>query len=64
MTCIATGGTAEAAVRLLRQRGAEVLAACFIVDLPELGRLEAPRSRRRARAHAHVLRGSLIAGAA
>ena len=34
---IATGGTAEAAVRLLRQRGAEVLAACFIVDLPELG---------------------------
>jgi adenine phosphoribosyltransferase len=34
---IATGGTAEAAVRLLRQRDAEVLAACFIVDLPELG---------------------------
>ena len=34
---IATGGTAEAAVRLLRQRGAEVLAACFIIDLPELG---------------------------
>ena len=43
---IATGGTAEAAVRLLRQRGAEVLAACFIVDLPALGgskRLEAAR---------------------
>jgi len=41
---IATGGTAEAAVKLLRQLGAEVLAACFIVDLPELGgarRLEA-----------------------
>ncbi|MEP7247724.1 MAG: adenine phosphoribosyltransferase [Gammaproteobacteria bacterium] len=34
---IATGGTAEAAVRLLRQRGAEVLAAVFIVDLPDLG---------------------------
>jgi adenine phosphoribosyltransferase len=34
---IATGGTAEAAVRLLRQRGVEVLAALFIVDLPELG---------------------------
>ena len=34
---IATGGTAEAAVRLLRQRGAEVLAACFIADLPALG---------------------------
>jgi adenine phosphoribosyltransferase len=24
-------------VKLLRQIGAEVLAACFIVDLPELG---------------------------
>ena len=34
---IATGGTAEAACKLLRQMGAEVLAACFIVDLPELG---------------------------
>ncbi len=34
---IATGGTAEAAVKLLRQLGAEVLAACFIIDLPELG---------------------------
>jgi len=34
---IATGGTAEGAVKLLRKIGAEVLAACFIVDLPELG---------------------------
>src|ERR1041384_2106577 len=34
---IATGGTADAAVRLLRQQGVEVLAAVFIVDLPELG---------------------------
>jgi adenine phosphoribosyltransferase len=34
---IATGGTAEGAVKLLKQMGAEVLAACFIVDLPELG---------------------------
>ena len=34
---VATGGTAEAAVKLLRQIGAEVLAACFIIDLPELG---------------------------
>ncbi len=45
---IATGGTAEGAVKLLRQMGAEVLAACFIIDLPELGgadklrRLEVP----------------------
>ncbi len=34
---IATGGTAEAAVKLLRQLNAEVLAACFVIDLPELG---------------------------
>jgi len=34
---IATGGTAEAAVKLLRQLGANVLAACFVIDLPELG---------------------------
>jgi adenine phosphoribosyltransferase len=34
---IATGGTAEAACRLLTQLGAEIVAACFIVDLPELG---------------------------
>jgi adenine phosphoribosyltransferase len=34
---IATGGTAEAAVKLLRNLGAEVLAACFIIDLPDLG---------------------------
>ena len=37
---IATGGTAEGAVKLLRQVGAEVLAACFIIDLPELGGTE------------------------
>ena len=34
---LATGGTAEAAVKLLRQLGAEPLAALFIVDLPDLG---------------------------
>ncbi|TGD96731.1 adenine phosphoribosyltransferase [Methylobacterium nonmethylotrophicum] len=34
---IATGGTATAAVNLLRQIGAEVVAACFVIDLPELG---------------------------
>ena len=37
---IATGGTAEAAVKLLRQLGANVLAACFVIDLPELGGAE------------------------
>jgi adenine phosphoribosyltransferase len=34
---IATGGTAEGAVKLLRQLGADVLAACFVIDLPDLG---------------------------
>jgi adenine phosphoribosyltransferase len=34
---IATGGTAEGAVKLLRKLGADVLAACFVIDLPELG---------------------------
>jgi adenine phosphoribosyltransferase len=37
---VATGGTAEAAVKLLKQIGANVLAACFIVDLPDLGGAE------------------------
>ncbi|MFC6198651.1 adenine phosphoribosyltransferase [Ponticaulis profundi] len=34
---IATGGTAEAAIKLLRRAGAEIVAAAFVVDLPELG---------------------------
>ena len=34
---IATGGRAEGAVKLLRQLGTDVLAACFVIDLPELG---------------------------
>ena len=34
---IATGGTAEAAVRLIRKLGATIVAACFVIDLPELG---------------------------
>jgi adenine phosphoribosyltransferase len=34
---IATGGTAEGAVKLLQQMGADILGACFIIDLPELG---------------------------
>ena len=37
---IATGGTAEGAVKLLRQMGAQVVAACFVIDLPELGGAE------------------------
>ena len=34
---IATGGTAVAAVRLLRRAGAHVVAAAFVIDLPDLG---------------------------
>ncbi len=33
---IATGGTAEGAVKLLLQQGANVVAACFVIDLPDL----------------------------
>lgn len=33
---IATGGTATAAVQLLQKLGAEVVAACFVIDLPDL----------------------------
>jgi adenine phosphoribosyltransferase len=34
---IATGGTAEGAIKLLMKMGAEVVAACFVIDLPDLG---------------------------
>ena len=34
---IATGGTAEAAVKLLRKLNAEVIGAAFVIDLPHLG---------------------------
>ena len=34
---IATGGTAEGAVKLLQQMGADVVSACFVIDLPALG---------------------------
>jgi len=37
---IATGGTAIAAVELLRRAGADVMAAGFVIDLPELGGAE------------------------
>ena len=34
---IATGGTACAAVQLVREAGAEVVGASFVIDLPDLG---------------------------
>jgi adenine phosphoribosyltransferase len=42
---IATGGTALAAARLLEEAGAEIVAAAFVVDLPELGGAERLRAR-------------------
>ncbi len=41
---IATGGTAEAAVKLIEEMGGKVLESCFVIDLPDVGgrkRLEA-----------------------
>ncbi len=34
---IATGGTAEAAVKLLRKLDADIVAAAFVIDLPDIG---------------------------
>ncbi len=34
---LATGGTAEACIKLLEQLGGEVVGCAFVIDLPELG---------------------------
>jgi adenine phosphoribosyltransferase len=34
---VATGGTAEAAIELIRRSGGEIVAAAFVIDLPDLG---------------------------
>lgn len=34
---IATGGTAEAAVKLIESMGGKVIECCFVIDLPDLG---------------------------
>ena len=34
---IATGGTAEAGLKLLRRTQADIVAAAFLIDLPDLG---------------------------
>jgi len=34
---IATGGTAEAAIKLLKKTGANIVGAAFVIDLPALG---------------------------
>ena len=42
---IATGGTAEAAAKLIRRTGGDIIGACFVIDLPELGGAELLRSQ-------------------
>ena len=34
---LATGGTAEAGIKLIERLGAEVVGCAFVVDLPDLG---------------------------
>jgi adenine phosphoribosyltransferase len=42
---VATGGTAEAASELVRRSGGELVAAAFVIDLPDLGGAERLRRR-------------------
>jgi adenine phosphoribosyltransferase len=42
---VATGGTAEAAIELIRRSDGEVVGAAFIIDLPDLGGAERLRGR-------------------
>ena len=44
---VATGGTAEAAIRLIERAGGEIAACAFVIELPELG------GRRRLEARGH-----------
>jgi adenine phosphoribosyltransferase len=46
---IATGGTADAGARLIELVGGELVEACFVIDLPELG------GRRRLEAHGRTV---------
>ncbi len=59
---IATGGTAAGAVGLLKKIGADVVAACFVIDLPDLGGADKIRDARRAGAHLDELSGALTQG--
>lgn len=51
---IATGGTVEAAVKLIRRLGGEVVGAAFVIDLPELGGVRRLERDCAVRAHALV----------
>ena len=34
---IATGGSAEAAVKLVKKMSGEIIECCFVIDLPDIG---------------------------
>lgn len=51
---IATGGTVEAAVKLIRRVGGVVVGAAFIIDLPELGGMKRLEADHQVRSHALV----------
>lgn len=51
---IATGGTVEAAVKLIRRVGGVVVGAGFVIDLPELGGLRRLEAEHEVRSHALV----------
>ena len=42
---IATGGTADAAARLLQRSGGQLIGATFIIDLPDLGGMQKLKQR-------------------
>jgi len=44
---IATGGTAEAACKLIEKMGGEIVECCFVIDLPDIG------GRKRLEKHGH-----------
>ena len=42
---IATGGTADAAIELIRRSGGDVIAAAFVIDLPDIGGADKLRAK-------------------
>jgi adenine phosphoribosyltransferase len=48
---IATGGTVEAAVKLIRRLGGVVVGAAFLIDLPEIGGAKRLESEHQVRSH-------------
>ena len=57
---IATGGTAEAAVKLIGDAGANIVECAFIIELPEARRAQAPGGARSLGVLAGRVRGALV----